>query len=390
MNEEDLTGRSYRHRTMVELEQLMVESLTGNSYSRESHFRRNALPILSGLLNNTFDEDVWMNLVGSPHVAYDVYSDDGEELLFTLPPLMYVGSSLIGSDDQPSLTEETGQLIRQAGGANLLSDEAVGQLVYKTVQAIGDATYASAVIRAKNTIDTLNGIFRRYGLTGQIEYPEGLLAAHAVAMNEQPASATAENVAPQPQPPLLRALLLMAEKIYNLPPCLAGWRRFLVFGDVHLLHGRVPTAHIVNILTEKIIEAGRISAIYIVGDLWDDSRYLRTEDSKVAIAFIVWLLNYCKVQGIALRVLEGTPSHDHKQSEMIVNMNATIGADAMYLNEVGVMYDPAIDAVIGWVQDEYRIDATETERIMDEKMLSGVTTNWTFVSCMACSNSSHQ
>ena len=124
----------------------------------------------------------------------------------------------------------------------------------------------------------------------------------------------------------------MAEKIYNLPPCLAGWRRFLVFGDVHLLHGRVPTAHIVNILTEKIIDAGRISAIYIVGDLWDDSRYLRTEDSKVAIAFIVWLLNYCKVQGIALRVLEGTPSHDHKQSEMIVNMNATIGADAMYLN----------------------------------------------------------
>ena len=94
----------------------------------------------------------------------------------------------------------------------------------------------------------------------------------------------------------------MAEKIYNLPPCLAGWRRFLVFGDVHLLHGRVPTAHIVNILTEKIIDAGRISAIYIVGDLWDDSRYLRTEDSKVAIAFIVWLLNYCKVQGIALRV----------------------------------------------------------------------------------------
>ena len=29
MNEEDLTGRSYRHRTMVELEQLMVESLIG-------------------------------------------------------------------------------------------------------------------------------------------------------------------------------------------------------------------------------------------------------------------------------------------------------------------------------------------------------------------------
>lgn len=162
----------------------------------------------------------------------------------------------------------------------------------------------------------------------------------------------------------------MLEKIYNLPPCLAGWRRFLVFGDAHLLHGRVPTAHIVNVLTGKIIDAGNISAIYIVGDLWDDSRYMRTEDSKVAIAFIVWLLNYCKSQRIALRILEGTPSHDHKQSEMIVNMNGSIGADALYLDNVGVMYDPAIDAVIGWVQDEYRIDASETERVMDETMLS--------------------
>lgn len=175
---EDLTGREYRLRTMLELEKEMVTGLTGNSYSRESHFRRNALPVLSGLLDDTFNEDTWMQLVGSPHVAYDIYSDDGAELLFTLPPLMYVGSSLIGSDDQPSLTEETGQLIRQAGGANILSDEAVGQLVYKTVEAIGDATYSAAVVRAKHTIDTLNSIFQRYGINGSIPYPEGLQKAY--------------------------------------------------------------------------------------------------------------------------------------------------------------------------------------------------------------------
>lgn len=160
------------------------------------------------------------------------------------------------------------------------------------------------------------------------------------------------------------------EKIYNLPPCLAGWRRILVFGDVHLLHGRVPTAHIINILTEKILAAGKIAAIYVVGDMWDDSKYLRQEDSKVAISFLVWLLGYCKQQGIALRILEGTPSHDHKQSEIIVSLNESIQADAMYLNGVGVMHDPAIGAVVGWVQDEFRLEATETERIMEETMLS--------------------
>lgn len=196
MTNDDLTGRDYRRRTMEELEQQMLNELTGNSFSRENHFRRNGLPILSGLLDDTFNEATWMNFVGSPHVAYDVYSEDGSEVLFTLPPLMYVGSSLIGSDDQPSLTEETGQLIRQAGGANLLSDEAVGQLVYKTVQAIGDATYASAVIRAKNTIDTLNSIFRRYGVNGSIPYPDGLEKAYAEAIIAEPDSAPASLASP--------------------------------------------------------------------------------------------------------------------------------------------------------------------------------------------------
>lgn len=165
-------------------------------------------------------------------------------------------------------------------------------------------------------------------------------------------------------------MILAPEKIYNPPPRTAGWQRVLVFGDQHLLHPRVPTAHLTNCTRDKIVDAGQLDAIYIVGDLWDDSKYLRHDDSKVAMGFLTWLLTYCKRMGIALRVLEGTPSHDHGQSAIILQLNESIGADVMYLPEIGVMYDPALKAVVGWVQDEHRTEATETEHMMNELMIS--------------------
>lgn len=114
-----------------------------------------------------------------------------------------------------------------------------------------------------------------------------------------------------------------------------------------------------------------LSAIYIVGDLFEDSKYLRQYESKLAIGFLTWLLHQCATHGVALRILEGTPSHDHGQSEIIHELNLSINADAMYLSGIGVMYDKAIGATIGWVQDEYRGGvASETEREFEALMKS--------------------
>lgn len=174
---DEMNGRSYRLKTMLALEQDMVEQLHGHSYSSESHFRRVGLPILSGLLDDSFNEPAWIEYVGSAHVPLDIYSEEDKKLLFTLPPLMYIGPSLINQNEVPSLTEETTQLMLQGGGANVMTDEAVGQLIVQTVEGIDQAAYADNVIRAKHTIDTVNGIFDYYQVRGRVEYPEGLLDA---------------------------------------------------------------------------------------------------------------------------------------------------------------------------------------------------------------------
>lgn len=184
-NEPVMTSQSYREGKMRELEKQMEETLVGNSYSTESYFRRIGLPILSGLLDDTFNERAWMEYTGSAHVALDIYSEDvNPKVLFTIPPMLFIGPSLIIQPDEPSLTAETSQLLLQAGGANMLSDEAVGQLIVQTMDGIDAVTYRENVRRAKTTIDTVNSIFEYYGIQGRLPFPEGLEAAYAVVIGD--------------------------------------------------------------------------------------------------------------------------------------------------------------------------------------------------------------
>lgn len=196
---DEMNGRAWRHKAMLELEKDMVEQLNGHSYSTESYFRRVGLPILSGLLDDTFNEPAWIDYVGSAHIPLDIIGDEDKQVIFTLPPLMYIGPSLINQDEVPSLTEETTQLIKQGGGANIMTDEAVGQLIVQTINGIDQVAYKDNVVRAKHTIDTVNGIFDYYGLKGKLEYPEGLLSAYNECSGQPDAEKAKEvEVAKQP------------------------------------------------------------------------------------------------------------------------------------------------------------------------------------------------
>lgn len=146
--------------------------------------------------------------------------------------------------------------------------------------------------------------------------------------------------------------------------------RVLFLSDVHLLHRRTPTHVIIDnfweVVTPKVMS--NIDALYIAGDLWDDSRQLRQDDTVTAIAFLSELLVAAKKYDFGLRVLEGTPSHDHGQSKVIELLNKNINADAVYLDDIGIWKDERIDKVVGYVRDEYKTTARETQKEMREMM----------------------
>lgn len=98
----------------------------------------------------------------------------------------------------------------------------------------------------------------------------------------------------------------------------------LVFSDVHLYHDKTKTEHIVLGLRSALADTEKlrdIDIIFISGDLFDHSVFMPNKDTHFVINFIYHLLNMCAKYDIVLRVLEGTPSHDWKQSKLIIDIN---------------------------------------------------------------------
>lgn len=165
-------------------------------------------------------------------------------------------------------------------------------------------------------------------------------------------------------------MILTKVKNSELPKKAEEAVRALFISDVHLLHRRTPTHVIVDnlrrMLTPELLTS--IDALYILGDLWDDSRHLRQEDTQTALDFVMELVQLSKLFNFGLRVVEGTPSHDHNQSRIITTMNKAVGGDVVYLEEIGIFRDERLNMNVGYVKDEYKNTAAETEAEMKEIM----------------------
>lgn len=169
----------------------------------------------------------------------------------------------------------------------------------------------------------------------------------------------------------------MIAKCYEVPRKHKDAKRILFLSDLHNLHQRVPTYYIVESELEMVrAYAPYIDALYITGDYWDDSKYTRNEHVHVATSGISTILGLAKHHGFSVRILNGTPSHDYGQSEMFISLNSGIGADVKYLNKIGIFYDESIKMHVGWVEDEYNVNAKDTEvefsRLLREHGLDSV------------------
>jgi hypothetical protein len=134
--------------------------------------------------------------------------------------------------------------------------------------------------------------------------------------------------------------------------------RIAVFSDIHLGHRQNPTADIVDNLRRALPdneETARLDMIILAGDVFDDLLEFNDEAVMEAEQWIADLLRLCAKHGIKLRVLEGTPSHDWKQSNQFSSINefAKIGADLKYVKELAIEYEQDYDKWFLFVPDEW-------------------------------------
>lgn len=146
-----------------------------------------------------------------------------------------------------------------------------------------------------------------------------------------------------------------------------------VLNDIHLGHSRTPTEHIIRSLQLALPdnrETADLSMIILAGDVFE--RLLTYADECVfdINAWIIALLRLCKKNDIVLRVLEGTPSHDNKQSRWFKEQNeeAQIGADIEYIEDMTIEYIARFDIHLLYIPDEWKATAEITKQLVIEKM----------------------
>lgn len=139
--------------------------------------------------------------------------------------------------------------------------------------------------------------------------------------------------------------------------------RYLVFSDVHLGNKNNTSKEIIENL-KKFFEENDFSGldfIFIAGDLFDSLLHMSDESILNIMLWLHDLFSYCSRNKIALRILEGTPSHDWKQSRLALFLDHCFKGkiDFKYVDAVSIEYNEKHKINILYVIDEAS-DSTKT------------------------------
>jgi DNA repair exonuclease SbcCD nuclease subunit len=154
-----------------------------------------------------------------------------------------------------------------------------------------------------------------------------------------------------------------------------------VVSDIHLGHPKNKAREIVKNLRNAFpdnSETAKLDIIFLAGDIFNDLLSLPDEDVIEIDLWISSLLRLCKKHNIILRVLEGTPSHDWKQSERFLTINnvAQIGTDLKYIKDLSIEYIESLNLHVLYVPDEWEDNTEKTlnqvQKLLDAKGLTQV------------------
>ena len=149
---------------------------------------------------------------------------------------------------------------------------------------------------------------------------------------------------------------------------------YLVLSDIHLGHRRTTSAEILKHLDEyfhyfssETIFA-KLDIIFIAGDLFDDLLDLSTEEIHDVQIWLHRLMQFCSRNNIILRILEGTPSHDWKQSKIssTVLELAQLDIDFKYVDKIEIERIESLGLDVLYIPDEATGSAADTFKVVEE------------------------
>lgn len=149
----------------------------------------------------------------------------------------------------------------------------------------------------------------------------------------------------------------LSEKIINI-----------IFGtDFHLGSKRTPsytTLKSIKAAWPDSPEMTKYDIFFIGGDWMDRLLNLADRDVYEAQEAAIHILEICKKYNIKLRIVEGTCSHDRRQSIMFTEFNERlkIGCDLKYFQDLSIEFINDLNLTVLYLPDEWHHDSNETLR----------------------------
>lgn len=149
--------------------------------------------------------------------------------------------------------------------------------------------------------------------------------------------------------------------------------RIAVASDLHLGHIRVPAEFMIANLRESFKRDASFAALDVLalaGDVLDHMLNWPHEDTSIIEEWMIEILRQCAACNVDLWVLEGTPSHDRKQSKRfeILNERLKIGCRLSYVDQLCIKHFPRFGINVLFVPDEWSESADKTLAEVHEHM----------------------
>lgn len=143
--------------------------------------------------------------------------------------------------------------------------------------------------------------------------------------------------------------------------------------DVHMGHPRVETTHTAKCVREAFPdnkETAKLDMIVIAGDWYDRLLNLSQTDVEDTDIAILYLLRLAAKHDIVLTVLEGTPSHDWRQSKRFefLNDHLDIRAKLYYFDELCIHHFEEFGLDFLFVPDEWTNSTEKTFKEVQQKL----------------------
>lgn len=146
------------------------------------------------------------------------------------------------------------------------------------------------------------------------------------------------------------------------------------FSDLHLGHRRNDTHVMIGALDESILHSGllkRIKLLLLAGDVFDRLLELNHPAIHEVDRWIWRLFRACEKNGVVLRVLEGTPSHDRHQSQRFKTIHEVSGSqcDFRYVDQIEIEHIERLDINVLYIPDEISPAGTQVTKAVVQSLL---------------------